>query len=79
LSFQDSNQSLSLANLCAEKAIWELMQDENYEGVPNKPPSAREAATTVEQNESWRTQKYDHVIERKILQDLYLSLNPAEK
>jgi hypothetical protein len=32
LSFQDSNQSLSLANLCAEKAIWELMQNENYEG-----------------------------------------------
>lgn len=52
---------------------------ENYEGVPNKPPSAREAATTIEQNESWRTEKYDHATERKILQDLYLSLNPKEK
>lgn len=52
---------------------------ENYEGVPNKPPSDREAATTIEQNESWRTEKYDHAIERKILQDLYLSLHPKEK
>ncbi len=49
---------------------------ENYEGVPNKPPSAREAATTIEQNESWRTEKHDRAIERKILQDLYLSLHP---
>jgi hypothetical protein len=52
---------------------------ENYEGVPNKPPSQREAATTIEQNESWRTSKYDHATERKILQDLYLSLHPKEK
>jgi len=52
--------------------------DENYEGVPNKPPSAREAATTIEQNESWRTEKYDHATEHKILQDLYLLLNPKE-
>ena len=52
---------------------------EHYEGVPNKPPSHREAATTIEQNQSWRTEKYDHAIERKILQDLYLSLHPKEK
>ncbi len=51
---------------------------ENYEGVPNKPPSAREAATTIEQNESWQIEKYDHATERKILQDLYLSLHPKE-
>lgn len=52
---------------------------ENYEGVPNTPPSQREAATTIEQNESWRTHAYDHATERKILQDLYLSLHPKEK
>jgi len=52
---------------------------ENYEGVPNLPPSQREAATTTEQNESWRVEKYDHATEEKILQDLYLSLHPQEK
>ncbi len=52
---------------------------ENYEGVPNQPPSAREAATTIEQNESWRTEKYDHAMEHKILQDLYLSLHPKQQ
>ena len=52
---------------------------ENYEGVPNQSPAQREAATTVEQNESWRIEKYDHAIEAKILQDLYLSLHPQEK
>jgi len=52
---------------------------ENYDGVPNKPPSRREAATTTEQNESWRIEKYDHVTEQKILRDLYKSLHPTEK
>ena len=52
---------------------------ENYQGVPNLPPSQREAATTTEQNESWRIEKYDHATEGKILQDLYLSLHPKEK
>jgi len=51
---------------------------ENYEGVPNLPPSQREAATTIEQNESWRIEKYDHATERKILRDLYLSLHPKD-
>jgi len=52
---------------------------ENYDSVPNQPPSRREAATTTEQNESWRIEKYDHAIEQKILRDLYLSLHPEEK
>jgi hypothetical protein len=53
--------------------------DENYEGVPNLPPSQREAATTTVQNESWRIEKYDHATEEKILKDLYLSLHPQSK
>jgi len=52
---------------------------ENYEGVPNQSPSQREAATTIEQNESWRVEKYDHATEEKILRDLYMSLHPQEK
>ncbi len=32
LSVQKSARSLSLANLCAENAVWELAEDEDYEG-----------------------------------------------
>lgn len=53
--------------------------EEDYDGIPNKPPSRREAATTTEQNESWRIEKYDHAIEQKILRDLYRSLHPAKE
>ena len=53
--------------------------EENYDSVPNKPPSELDAATTPEQNEAWRTQGYDHDMERKILEDLYLALNPKQK
>jgi len=53
---------------------------DNYDSVPNQTPAEREGATTVEQNESWRTHAYAHEVERKILQDIYRSLNPkAEK
>jgi hypothetical protein len=50
--------------------------EENYTSVPNLPPSQREAATTTEQNESWRIEKYDHPTEQKILRNLHLSLHP---
>jgi len=49
---------------------------DNYDSVPNKTPAEREAATTVQQNESWRTHRYAHEVERKILQDLFVSLHP---
>jgi len=53
---------------------------DNYDSVPNQTPAEREAATTVDQNESWRTHTYAHDVERKILQDIYRSVNPkAEK
>ena len=53
---------------------------DDYDSVPNQTPAEREGATTVEQNESWRTHKYAHDVERKILQDIYRSVNPkAEK
>ena len=53
--------------------------DMNYDNLPNQPPSQREAATTLEQNESWRIEKYDHITEQKILKDLFLSLHPEKK
>ncbi|MHC4562451.1 MAG: hypothetical protein ACYS8X_06725, partial [Planctomycetota bacterium] len=47
---------------------------ENYDSVPNKTPIDTEAATTTEQNESWETQRYDHALEQKILDDLVRAL-----
>jgi len=52
---------------------------DSYTSVPNETPAEREAATTVEQNESWRTHGYAKDVEAKILQDLYRSLHPVPK
>ena len=49
---------------------------DNYDSVPNKTPAEREAATTVEQNESWRTHSYAHGVERKMLSDLRRAVTP---
>ncbi|MBI5724461.1 MAG: hypothetical protein HZA50_10920 [Planctomycetes bacterium] len=43
---------------------------DNYSGVPNQTPAQSDAATTAEQNESWRTVDYDHVQENKILNEI---------
>jgi ribosomal protein L12E/L44/L45/RPP1/RPP2 len=43
---------------------------EDYSTVPNQTPAEGEAATTAEQNEAWRTDRYDHALERKILDDI---------
>jgi len=51
------------------------VQDENYDGAPNKSPSYYEAATTPEQNETWVTRSYDHALERKMLDDLFRRLH----
>jgi len=51
-----------------------LLQD-NYDTVPNKTPAQREAATTIEQNESWETQRYLHDVEADILAELYERLH----
>ena len=50
--------------------------EDNYDSVPNQTPGEREGATTVEQNESWRTHGYAHDVEQKILEDLWKSLHP---
>ena len=51
---------------------------DNYDGVPNRTPAYDEAATTIEQNEAWETQRYDHAMEAKILNDLYRALHPGQ-
>jgi len=49
---------------------------ENYEGLPYQTPAQLEGATTAEQNQAWRTERYDHPLEITILDDLYKSLHP---
>jgi hypothetical protein len=48
---------------------------ETYDSVPNSTPAQDTAATTTEQNEQWRTEGYDHRLERQLLEDLYRSLH----
>jgi len=52
---------------------------ESYDTVPNQTPAEDEAATTIEQNESWRTHSYSHSTERKMLQDLRRAVSPKPK
>ncbi len=49
--------------------------EENYSGVP-QGVSLEEAASTPEQNENWITDGYDRDVERRILEDLFRTLNP---
>jgi len=55
------------------------MNVDNYSSVPNQTPAQVEAATTPGQNESWRTDRYDRVMEQKILTQLHRSLHPQPK
>ena len=52
---------------------------ENYDSVPNRTPAQDLAATTPEQNEDWATERYDHAVERRLLDELYQALHPAEE
>ena len=52
--------------------------DQDYDSVPHQTPAEMEAATTAEQNQSWSTHRYDHVVERRILDDLYHRLHPSK-
>jgi len=51
---------------------------DDYDSVPNKTPAEVDAATTVAQNESWRTVRHATDVERKMLMDLFRSLHPAK-
>jgi len=52
---------------------------ENYDGVPTETPADETAATSAQQNEVWRTDRYDHALEHKILTQIYESLHPQAK
>lgn len=72
--------------LAAELAVAQQRQDaevhrrmagarERYDGVPSETPAEMEAPASPEQRHTWRTETYRHDIERRILEELYLSLH----
>lgn len=72
---------LTIAMQCAEgeAAMTSWTSDkENYSGVANQTPAQMNAATTSEQNDSWRRERYDHTLERKMLDELAKALAPAD-
>ena len=48
----------------------------SYSGVPNETPAQQDAATTAEQNQTWKTIDYSYETQRKILDDLRQRLHP---
>jgi hypothetical protein len=59
--------------------IYRRQAAETYSGVPTQTPADVEGATTVEQNQTWKTIGYAYDVERKILDDLYRRLHPEAK
>jgi hypothetical protein len=49
---------------------------ENYRRRPGRTPADLDAATTPEQNEIWQTLRYEHRLERTILEQIARSLAP---
>ena len=72
---------LSVAIQREDSAEMRQMADQGtgYDTVPNKTPAYAEAATTTEQNQTWRTERYDHDLAAKVLDDLYAALHPEAK
>lgn len=72
---------LTIAMQCAEgeaaMTSWSSDKD-NYSGVGNQTPAQMNAATTAEQNDSWRRERYDHALERKMLDELAKALAPTD-
>jgi hypothetical protein len=54
-------------------------QEAAYDTSAGKTPAELEAATTAEQNQGWRTERYAHDIEFKMLNDLYDRLHKSAK
>jgi hypothetical protein len=59
--------------------VYRNMGTGSYSGVPNQTPAEIEGATTVEQNQTWKTIGNSYPVERNILDDLYRRLHPEAK
>jgi hypothetical protein len=59
--------------------VYRSMGNESYSGVPNQTPADIEGATTVEQNQTWKTIGTSFQVERNMLDDLYRRLHPEAK
>ncbi len=53
--------------------------NDSYDGVNNQSPVDIDAATTPQQNESWRTTSHSYDMQRRILDDIYQRLHPELK
>jgi hypothetical protein len=69
---------ISIATQQQGSSMFRTMRGETYSGVPDQTPAEMEAATTVQQNETWRTIGYAYETERKMLDDIYRRLHPQE-
>jgi len=81
LSRQDGQVDVGLSiqvQQLASPAYRQSRSADNYNQVPNQTPAEMEAATTAEQNDTWRTTGYNHARERQILDELYQAIRPAQ-
>jgi len=56
----------------------QMRPGENYSTVPDQTPAQETAAITAEQDQTWRTDRYDRGMERRILNELYRALHPTK-
>ena len=72
---------VSVAVQQRSSAAYRIMQsdEENYSGVPNRTPAEIDAATTPEQNQAWQAVRYDHSLERTILDQIGAALRAARQ
>ena len=68
--------SIALEYRASEAERFVQQDEENYSGAANRTPGQLEAATTPRQNASWRKVRYDHGLERAILEELAEALRP---
>ncbi len=48
-----------------------------YDTIPDETPAETDAAATAEQKDVWIVDRYDHALERTILEDLYRKMHPS--
>ncbi len=53
--------------------------EENYDSVPTLTPAEETAAITPEQGDLWQTERYDHALQRRILEELYRAIHPGSE
>ena len=71
-----ANLSIPVQRLITSSMRQFSPRGDTYSSVPDQTPADVDAATTPDQNDTWRTVRYNHVLERQILDELYRRLHP---